>query len=403
MDKSYFHSIKQQRSRWYDSRQHQAFAQLNGIGAVMQSLAAYLSKGIGCEQNAVEALRWAQAAIDQGYVDAHSTVGTIYMDGFGVPVNLAKAIEHYHLGMDAGSIECISYVGMLFETGTGVEKDVQKAVEFYEKAIGLGCGLGYYYLGTLYEDGMTAFHKAAPYYEQAIQLKYESPAAKRRLGYLYDKGIGVEQSNELALHYFLEAAKYEDSWALYYLGATYAEGAGVVQDNTKAFEFYERAANQKNPAAMSNLGHLLSNGQRCTKNLVRSAELYQQSAALGDEVGAYNCGVIFQHGEGVEGNLFKAVDYFRMAVRLKCDGANERLGPTGSISRYIYYSAEILKTEKMDKEALDHYYAAAVQGYPLAITSVAEMFRNAAGLGRVLFEKKMRYFEPRLHTFICAK
>ncbi|KAJ3219316.1 hypothetical protein HDU81_000365, partial [Chytriomyces hyalinus] len=49
---------------------------------------------------------------------------------------------------------------------------------------------------------------------------------------------------------------------------------------------------------------------------------------------------------------------------------------------------------KKDKEALDYFYAAAVLGHSSAFSSVAAMYRNAAGLGTVSFEKEMRYFEP---------
>ncbi|KAJ3228996.1 hypothetical protein HDU81_005710 [Chytriomyces hyalinus] len=369
-----------------------------GFAKAQRHLATCLSKGIGCEQNGVEALRWAQAAIDQGFMDAHSTVGTMYFEGYGVPVNHAKGIEHYFLGMDAGSIECISQVGLLYQDGTGVKKDIKKAVELYEKALSLGCGFGLYYLGTLYQDGDDGIpqdpSKAATYFGQAVQLEHDPSPAMRSLAYLYENGIGVEQSYEMSLRYYLEAAKFDDRWALFYLGHKYAFGTGVEQDNTKAIEFYERAAKQKYAPAITSLGYSLSEGQGCPQDYVRSAELYQQSAALGDGVGAYNCGIVFRTGKGVPINLFKALDYNRMAVRLKYDGAKSCLGPNSSISHALYKAAHALQRENKDKEALDHFYAAAVQGHLGAVYIVTGMYRNAAGLGPVSYEKEIRYFEP---------
>ncbi|KAJ3231453.1 hypothetical protein HDU78_007710 [Chytriomyces hyalinus] len=366
-----------------------------GFAKAQNQLVLCLSKGIGCEQNGVEALRWAQAAIDQGFVDAYSTIGTMHFEGYGVRVNHAKGIEHYFLGMDAGSIECISQVGSLYHWGIGVEKDVKKAVELYEKAISRGSGLGCCYLGDLYQNGDDGIpkdpSKAATYFEQAVQLEYESSAAKQRLAFLHDKGIGVAKNYKLSLQYYLEAAKFEDRRALYHLGVKYTYGTSVVKDYTKAIEFYERAANQNCALSMNNLGYLLGEGQGCAKDSVRAAQLYQRSAALGDGVGAYNCGVVFQYGNGVPVNLLKAVDYFRMAVRLGYDVAKSWLGPDSNISRDLYNTATVLQRQCKDKEALDHFRAAALQGHS---ESIAAMYRHAAGLGPVSCEKELRYIQP---------
>ncbi|KAI8840377.1 hypothetical protein BJ741DRAFT_597160 [Chytriomyces cf. hyalinus JEL632] len=323
----------------------------------------------------------------------------MYFEGTGVPVNHANAIEHYRLGMDAGSVECISQLGLLYQKGTGVEKDVKKAVELFEKAVSLGCSLGCYYLGTLHEDGydgiLKDLSKAATFFEQAVQLEDgSSAAAKRNLARLYDKGIGVEQSHELSLQYYLEAAKFEDAWALYTLGLKYANGTGVEQDYSIAFEFYERAAKQNNAAAMSNLGYLLGESRGCAKDSVRAAEFFQQSAALGDGFGAYNCGVVFQDGKGVPVNLFKAVDYYRMAVRLKYEGAEACLGPTSKISRKLFMAGTDLEAKDKDKEAIDHFYAAAVQGHSESVRIVTALFRYGGGPEKMSYEKEMRYFKP---------
>ncbi|KAJ3229231.1 hypothetical protein HDU78_009168 [Chytriomyces hyalinus] len=366
-----------------------------GFAKAQNQLVLCLSKGIGCEQNGVEALRWAQSAIDQGFVDAYSTVGTIHFEGYGVPVNHAKGIEHYFLGMDAGSIDCISQVGALYRDGTGVEKDIKKAVDLLEKAVSLGNGIGCYYLGDLYQAGDDGIpkdpSKAATYFEQSVQLEYDCSAAKRKLAYLYDNGIGVEQNYELSLQYYLEAAKFEDAWALSHLGFKYKTGTGVEQDYTKAIEFFERAAKQNHAASICSLGYFFTMGRGCAKDLVRAAQLYQQAAALGDGTGAYNCGVVFRHGKGVPVDLFKAVDYFRMAIRLKCDHAISSLGPDSNISRDLYNAATVLQRQNKDKEALDHFRAAALQGHS---ESIAVMYRNAAGLGPVSCEKEMRYIQP---------
>ncbi|KAJ3252360.1 hypothetical protein HDU77_005186 [Chytriomyces hyalinus] len=368
-----------------------------GCPKAQRNLSAYLSEGIVCEQDGVEALRWGYAAIEQGYVEAYNSIGWMYMNGHGVPRDFVKAAEVFQRGVDAGSVDCIGRLGILYQQGSGVAKDVPKAMELYERATGLGNMMGCCYLGCLYAEGDDGvpkdFSKAVQYYERAAQANVVS--AIRNLGHCYENGNGVPQSYEISLQYYTRAAKYDDSWTLYHLGISYQYGTGVQQDYVKAREYLERAAKQKEVDAICALGFLLGEGLGCTKDPVRAAELYQQSAALGDGIGAYNSGVVFELGQGVPANLLIALDYYKQAVRLKCDLAKPSLQPTSYFMTLLHSAGTKCLTRDRRKEAKDYFQAAAQLGHAKSISELSKMYADALwGNDTVTFDTDMRYFTP---------
>ena len=60
------------------------------------------------------------------------------------------------------------------------------------------------------------------------------PVAQRQLGTLYQTGVGVSQSNEIALSWYRAAADQGDVIAFYNLGVMYDGGLGVEQDHAAA-------------------------------------------------------------------------------------------------------------------------------------------------------------------------
>ncbi|KAJ3226469.1 hypothetical protein HDU81_007279 [Chytriomyces hyalinus] len=365
-----------------------------GFPKAQRNLAIYLSEGIICEQNGVEALRWVYAAIEQGDVEAYCTIGSMYMDGDGVPSDLPKAAELFQRGMDTGSIRCIARLGHLYQEGRGVTKNVPRAVELYEKAVDLGDLVGYNYLGSLYEDGDDGIpidlSRAIKYYELAAEANVVS--AMRNLGQCYEYGTGVPQSYEISMQYYLRAAKYDDSYSLHCLGLMYRHGKGVQQDDAKAREFFERAAEQKQEEAMCALGFLVGEGLGGTKDPVRAAELFQQSAALGDGLGAYNAGVVFENGEGVPANPHKALEYYRLALSLDCDLPLE---PNSNFMSLLHSVGITYLRENKRKEASDHFHAAAQLGHAWSITMLSRMYADAFwGMDAASFDTDMCYFTP---------
>lgn len=74
--------------------------------------------------------------------------------------------------------------------------------------------------------------------------------AQYDLGFLYDKGQGVPQSDKQAFHWYHRAAEQNDDRAQYNLGLMYASGQGVQQNYLEAYYWINRSATQGNNHAL---------------------------------------------------------------------------------------------------------------------------------------------------------
>ena len=68
--------------------------------------------------------------------------------------------------------------------------------------------------------------------------------AQCNLGFCYYQGIGVEEDNDQAFHWFEKAAAQGYPRALQLLGECYENGYGVEQDEAKAAQLYRQAHEQ---------------------------------------------------------------------------------------------------------------------------------------------------------------
>ena len=71
---------------------------------------------------------------------------------------------------------------------------------------------------------------------------------------MYEKGDGVERSDEKAAEWYLKAAEQGLASAQCKLGVMYEDGTGVEQSDEKAVEWVLKAAEQGNADAQCNLG-----------------------------------------------------------------------------------------------------------------------------------------------------
>ena len=83
------------------------------------------------------------------------------------------------------------------------------------------------------------------------------PQAQFDLGYYYYNSEGLEESDEKAVYWWLEAANQGNSDAQYYLGTAYEKGKGVIRSYEKAVHWYTKAAEHGNTEAQLELESLL--------------------------------------------------------------------------------------------------------------------------------------------------
>ena len=69
------------------------------------------------------------------------------------------------------------------------------------------------------------------------------------VGYMYENGLGVNQSDIQASIFYHIGAMRDDITSYYYLGLMYLDGKGVVKNEDRAKYYFKRAAESGNDSA----------------------------------------------------------------------------------------------------------------------------------------------------------
>ena len=83
------------------------------------------------------------------------------------------------------------------------------------------------------------------------------------IGYMYLRGVHVEQDLDIARHYFNKAADKGLAEGHNGLGVLYFNGQGVPQNITIAMSHFQAAAKLQNADSMYNLGTIYLEGEDC--------------------------------------------------------------------------------------------------------------------------------------------
>lgn len=135
------------------------------------------------------------------------------------------------------------------------------------------------------QDGLSLYDRNQP--EKAFRyLEYAakggSTEAQLRLGYMYEKGIGVDADYEEAAAYYYDAARQGEPQAMKNLGQMYEYGLGVEEDWSKAAEWYQRGARRGNVQAQSALARAYQFGIGVPQNRDQAIYWNNQAAMNGD-------------------------------------------------------------------------------------------------------------------------
>src|SRR5205085_11234526 len=88
----------------------------------------------GLPKDFSEAARWYRKAADQGYAEAQSYLGYMYVHGEGVPQDYTEGVGWYRKAADQGHARAESALGYAYSTGEGVPLDYAQSARWYRKA-----------------------------------------------------------------------------------------------------------------------------------------------------------------------------------------------------------------------------------------------------------------------------
>jgi TPR repeat protein len=150
----------------------------------------------------------------------------------------------------------------------------------YEKLASLNDEDAIFMLADHYQEKQK-YVKAFSYLTRIVNTK--NATYLRKIGYFFEKGLGVEANKEKAFEFYLKSAKYGDYISQYNIAICYLNGVGVEKDPEKAFNFAYQSAVQNYEKALYLLANMYRIGNGCEKDLEKALSILDKcSSESGD-------------------------------------------------------------------------------------------------------------------------
>lgn len=187
--------------------------------------------------NYTEALNWYKKAAENGYSDAQSELGFMYLNGEGVTVNKPEAVKWLRKAGENGDALAQQAVGYMYKNGDGVPKNLSEAQKWFRMA-----APKFY---DLSKKLMNSGNKqCVDFFETLIDMDIlpYNVFSIFHLGAIYYYGEGGQNTDfSKSFRYFTLAAEKDNKPAWYYLGLCYEYGRGTPKDMKKAKECYQKS------------------------------------------------------------------------------------------------------------------------------------------------------------------
>jgi len=106
-----------------------------GNAMAMGVLGLMYWKGLGCEKDPVEALKWLKKGAQKGDADAENNLGFLYFQGMGIKEDDAEALKWFKKAAAQGLASAERNLGLMYGRGAeGVHKDYAQSLEWFKKA-----------------------------------------------------------------------------------------------------------------------------------------------------------------------------------------------------------------------------------------------------------------------------
>ncbi len=235
------------------------------------------------------------------------------------------------------TINALYNLGLFYDA----DDDKTKVFEYMKRAADLGDADAQIRIGYMYEKGIGVEQN----YEKAVE-NYKKGAEQGsdygffNLGVLSLEGHGLKQSYENGIIYMSQSALMGHDLGFWGLGELYRDGEGVKKDNNMAADFFHKAAEMGNEEAQKSYDDMVSDGripkdykpsepslkmdpdELCDRGLQAVEEedydtaytCFLCAAEEGSARGQYDLGIMYANAVGLEQSTEKAEKYFTLAA-----------------------------------------------------------------------------------------
>lgn len=279
-------------------------------------LGKYYLLGNPNERQYANAVKWFRRAASQDHVRSLYMLGKLLYEGKGVDPDPDEAKQLLRQASESGLLEASNYLAQLQSNAPptlegdiakiqreidGLSKTQHSPDDYYRHGMA-------FLTGNFGNNKEQALRKAARYFQKAAEGNHGK--AQYQLAKLYQKGIGVEQSDQLHRHWLRKAADAGVQGAIhdleaeqrktvlvhrrtesdsehdpdndpdhqYILAMKYYQGDGLPIDRGKAADWFSKAAKQDHANAQYQLGLMYRDGTGVKKNLQKARHWLEKAA-----------------------------------------------------------------------------------------------------------------------------
>ncbi|MEG2787574.1 MAG: tetratricopeptide repeat protein [Romboutsia sp.] len=222
------------------------------------------------------------------------------------------------------------------------EANLKEFIILCKKSALQGNSTAQYILGVLYQSGIEGIEeyldlkipnnivfetydmkKSIYWFEKSS--KQGDSNSQNNLGYIYEKGLGVDIDYKKAMYFYKKSASQGDEIGQCNLGYMYEKGLGVEIDYKKAIFFYEKSASQGDEVGQNNLGEMYRDAIGVEADYKKALYWFELSASQGCTEAQYNIGYMYEHGLGVSVDYEKAKTWYQQAADEYHEKSNHRL------------------------------------------------------------------------------
>ncbi|WP_120496037.1 SEL1-like repeat protein [Kiloniella sp. EL199] len=128
----------------------------NGHGKAQYSLGKlYETPEYGSKPKYLEAIKWYEAAANQGVAAAQNNLGRLYAQGKGIKADRAKAVGYWRMASESNHPMAQYNLGLALFRGEGVAQNFERAVFWFHQSANNNVSGAQYALGEVYRLGLS--------------------------------------------------------------------------------------------------------------------------------------------------------------------------------------------------------------------------------------------------------
>lgn len=138
--------------------------------------------------------------------------------------------------------------------------------------------------------------------------------AINQIGWRYQHGIGLPQSNREAFKWYKRAAELNFAKGQFNLAMAYRHGYGTRQSHRKSAALLQKASYKDFKPAERELGYAYLNGLGVRQSYEKAFKLLHTAAAAGDGLANYYLGSMYETGQGADVSFQSAMAFYKKAA-----------------------------------------------------------------------------------------